>query len=192
MVNHEGWIWDRDVVMRLSNLSAGYEVVYEPNYCQCFLQCIHQSDQSLSYGAIGVIVGHEFTHGFDSNGRKYDKNGNLDPWWTTGSEEKFKEKTKCMINQYNNYYWKRASLHVNGKRTLAENIADNGGLREAFRVRCNSFRSESAREQIYVGAHSPPMFRVIGAMSNFEEFRKAFNCPVNTSMNRGAESCRLW
>uniref|UniRef100_A0A8B9DZD2 Phosphate regulating endopeptidase homolog X-linked n=1 Tax=Anser cygnoides TaxID=8845 RepID=A0A8B9DZD2_ANSCY len=183
--------------------------------------------RSLSYGAIGVIVGHEFTHGFDNNGRKYDKNGNLDPWWTNGSEEKFKEKTKCMINQYSSYYWKRAGLHVNGKRTLAENIADNGGLREAFRayrrwvrekrggeeepllpglnfthnqlfflsyahVRCNSFRSESAREQIYAGAHSPPMFRVIGAMSNFEEFRKAFSCPVNTNMNRGAESCRLW
>ncbi|XP_061844573.1 phosphate-regulating neutral endopeptidase PHEX [Colius striatus] len=183
--------------------------------------------RSLSYGAIGVIVGHEFTHGFDSNGRKYDKSGNLDPWWTTESEEKFKEKTKCMINQYSNYYWKRAGLHVKGKRTLAENIADNGGLREAFRayrrwitekrggeeepllpglefthnqlfflsyahVRCNSFRPESAREQIYIGAHSPPQFRVIGAMSNFEEFRKAFNCPTNTTMNRGAESCRLW
>uniref|UniRef100_A0A663MCN5 Phosphate regulating endopeptidase homolog X-linked n=1 Tax=Athene cunicularia TaxID=194338 RepID=A0A663MCN5_ATHCN len=183
--------------------------------------------RSLSYGAIGVIVGHEFTHGFDSNGRKYDKNGNLDPWWTTDSEESFKEKTKCMINQYSNYYWKRAGLHVKGKRTLAENIADNGGLREAFRayrrwitekrggeeepllpglefthnqlfflsyahVRCNSFRPESAREQIYIGAHSPPQFRVIGAMSNFEEFRKAFNCPTNTTMNRGAESCRLW
>ncbi|TFK10284.1 Metalloendopeptidase-like protein PEX [Platysternon megacephalum] len=183
--------------------------------------------RSLSYGAIGVIVGHEFTHGFDNNGRKYDKNGNLDPWWSTESEEKFKEKTKCMINQYNNYYWKRAGLNVKGKRTLAENIADNGGLREAFRayrkwieekrqgveeallpgiefthnqlfflsyahVRCNSFRPESAREQIYTGVHSPPQFRVIGAMSNFEEFRKAFNCPVNSTMNRGSESCRLW
>nr|XP_006128821.1 phosphate-regulating neutral endopeptidase isoform X2 [Pelodiscus sinensis] len=183
--------------------------------------------RSLSYGAIGVIVGHEFTHGFDNNGRKYDKNGNLDPWWSTDSEENFKEKSKCMINQYNSYYWKRAGLNVKGKRTLAENIADNGGLREAFRayrkwieekrqgveeallpgipfthnqlfflsyahVRCNSFRPESAREQIYTGVHSPPHFRVIGAMSNFEEFRKAFNCPVNSTMNRGAESCRLW
>uniref|UniRef100_A0A452GKQ9 Uncharacterized protein n=1 Tax=Gopherus agassizii TaxID=38772 RepID=A0A452GKQ9_9SAUR len=183
--------------------------------------------RSLSYGAIGVIVGHEFTHGFDNNGRKYDKNGNLDPWWSTESEEKFKEKTKCMINQYDNYYWKRAGLNVKGKRTLAENIADNGGLREAFRayrkwiedkrkgveeallpgidfthnqlfflsyahVRCNSFRPESAREQIYTGVHSPPQFRVIGAMSNFEEFRKAFNCPANSTMNRGSESCRLW
>uniref|UniRef100_A0A4X2KZ37 Phosphate regulating endopeptidase X-linked n=1 Tax=Vombatus ursinus TaxID=29139 RepID=A0A4X2KZ37_VOMUR len=183
--------------------------------------------RSLSYGAIGVIVGHEFTHGFDNNGRKYDKNGNLDPWWSTDSEEKFKEKTKCMVNQYSSYYWKKAGLNVKGKRTLGENIADNGGLREAFRayrkwindkrqgveedllpgikftnnqlfflsyahVRCNSYRPEAAREQIQIGAHSPPQFRVNGAVSNFEEFQKAFNCPVNSTMNRGTESCRLW
>ncbi|EPQ10599.1 Phosphate-regulating neutral endopeptidase [Myotis brandtii] len=66
--------------------------------------------------------------------RKYDKNGNLDPWWSLDSEEKFKEKTKCMVNQYSNYYWKKAGLNVKGKRTLGENIADNGGLREAFRA----------------------------------------------------------
>nr|XP_025713284.1 phosphate-regulating neutral endopeptidase [Callorhinus ursinus] len=183
--------------------------------------------RSLSYGAIGVIVGHEFTHGFDNNGRKYDKNGNLDPWWSTDSEEKFKEKTKCMVNQYSNYYWRKAGLNVKGKRTLGENIADNGGLREAFRayrkwindkrqgveepllpgiiftnnqlfflsyahVRCNSYRPEAAREQIQIGAHSPPQFRVNGAVSNFEEFQKAFNCPLNSTMNRGLDSCRLW
>uniref|UniRef100_A0A8C9EFG2 Phosphate regulating endopeptidase X-linked n=1 Tax=Phocoena sinus TaxID=42100 RepID=A0A8C9EFG2_PHOSS len=183
--------------------------------------------RSLSYGAIGVIVGHEFTHGFDNNGRKYDKNGNLDPWWSVDSEEKFKEKTKCMISQYSNYYWKKAGLNVKGKRTLGENIADNGGLRQAFRayrkwindkrqgveepllpgveftnsqlfflsyaqVRCNSYRPEAAREQIQVGAHSPPQFRVNGAVSNFEEFQKAFNCPSNSTMNRGTDSCRLW
>ncbi|XP_006729142.1 phosphate-regulating neutral endopeptidase PHEX [Leptonychotes weddellii] len=183
--------------------------------------------RSLSYGAIGVIVGHEFTHGFDNNGRKYDKNGNLDPWWSTDSEEKFKEKTKCMVNQYSNYYWRKAGLNVKGKRTLGENIADNGGLREAFRayrkwindkrqgveepllpgiiftnnqlfflsyahVRCNSYRPEAAREQIQIGAHSPPQFRVNGAVSNFEEFQKAFKCPLNSTMNRGLDSCRLW
>ncbi|XP_048963468.1 phosphate-regulating neutral endopeptidase PHEX isoform X2 [Canis lupus baileyi] len=159
--------------------------------------------------------------------RKYDKNGNLDPWWSTDSEEKFKEKTKCMVNQYSNYYWRKAGLNVKGKRTLGENIADNGGLREAFRayrkwindkrqgveepllpgiifnnnqlfflsyahVRCNSYRPEAAREQIQIGAHSPPQFRVNGAVSNFEEFQKAFNCPSNSTMNRGMDSCRLW
>ncbi|XP_053313249.1 phosphate-regulating neutral endopeptidase PHEX [Spea bombifrons] len=183
--------------------------------------------RSLSYGAIGVIVGHEFTHGFDSNGRKYDKDGNLHSWWTSESEERFKDKTKCIIDQYNDYYWKQAGLHVKGTKTLAENIADNGGMREAFRayrkwisemrsgkeelllpglkftnnqlfflsyahVRCNAFRPEAARDQIVNGVHSPPQFRVIGTMSNFEEFRKAFNCPENSTMNRGSRSCRIW
>ncbi|XP_066455892.1 phosphate-regulating neutral endopeptidase PHEX [Eleutherodactylus coqui] len=183
--------------------------------------------RSLSYGAIGVIVGHEFTHGFDSNGRKYDKDGNLHPWWTTESEERFKERTKCVVDQYSDYYWKLAGMNVKGTKTLAENIADNGGMREAFRayrkwieekrngkeelllpgidlnhnqlfflsyahVRCNTFRPEAAREVVMNGVHSPPQFRVIGAMSNFEEFREAFKCPENTLMNRGDNSCRVW
>ncbi|OCT94190.1 phosphate-regulating neutral endopeptidase PHEX [Xenopus laevis] len=186
-----------------------------------------QYPRSLSYGAIGVIVGHEFTHGFDNNGRKYDKEGNLLSWWTSESEERFKNKTQCVVDQYNNYYWKQAGLHVKGTKTLSENIADNGGMRESFRayrkwiedsrkgkeelllpgldlnnnqlffisyahVRCNSFRIESARDQVMNGVHSPPQFRVIGAMSNFEEFHKVFNCPKNSKMNRGNKSCRVW
>uniref|UniRef100_UPI0037E91C72 phosphate-regulating neutral endopeptidase PHEX n=1 Tax=Semicossyphus pulcher TaxID=241346 RepID=UPI0037E91C72 len=183
--------------------------------------------RSLSYGAIGVIVGHELTHGFDNNGRKYDKNGNLEYWWSNSSVTAFNEKNQCMIDQYNGYHWKEAGLNVRGKRTLAENIADNGGIREAFRayrrwvdesrggveepllpgvglnnnqlfflsyahVRCNSYRPEAARDQIQSGAHSPPKYRVIGAMSNYEEFRKAFSCPESSVMNRGAQSCRVW
>ncbi|XP_048868278.1 phosphate-regulating neutral endopeptidase PHEX isoform X2 [Brienomyrus brachyistius] len=183
--------------------------------------------RSLSYGAIGVIVGHELTHGFDNNGRKYDKNGNLDQWWSNTSISRFNEKTQCMIDQYNGYHWKEAGLNVRGKRTLAENIADNGGIRQAFRayrrwvdthrsgreepllpgvgltnnqlfflsyahVRCNSYRPEAARDQIQSGAHSPPKYRVVGSMSNYEEFRQAFSCPDMSAMNRGADSCRVW
>ncbi|XP_068437863.1 phosphate-regulating neutral endopeptidase PHEX [Clinocottus analis] len=183
--------------------------------------------RSLSYGAIGVIVGHEFTHGFDNNGRRYDKNGNLGQWWTNSSITAFTEKTQCMIDQYTGYHWQEAGLNVRGKRTLAENVADNGGIREAFRayrrwvqqsrggveepllpgvglshnqlffmsyahVRCNSYRPEAAKDQVQSGAHSPPKYRVIGAMSNYEEFRKAFSCPESSVMNRGAESCRVW
>ncbi|KAK9527491.1 hypothetical protein VZT92_014049 [Zoarces viviparus] len=183
--------------------------------------------RSLSYGAIGVIVGHEFTHGFDNNGRRYDKNGNLVYWWTNSSITAFNEKTQCMVDQYNGYHWQEAGLNVRGKRTLAENVADNGGIREAFRayrrwidesrggveesrlpgvglnnnqlfflsyahVRCNSYRPEAARDQVQSGAHSPPKYRVIGAMSNYEEFRKAFGCPESSAMSRGAESCRVW
>uniref|UniRef100_A0A4W6BRE1 Phosphate regulating endopeptidase homolog, X-linked n=1 Tax=Lates calcarifer TaxID=8187 RepID=A0A4W6BRE1_LATCA len=174
-----------------------------------------------------LIVGHELTHGFDNNGRKYDKNGNLDQWWSNSSVTAFNEKTQCMIDQYNGYHWDEAGLNVRGKRTLAENIADNGGIREAFRayrrwvdesrggveepllpgvglnnnqlfflsyahVRCNSYRPEAARDQIQSGAHSPPKYRVVGAMSNYEEFRKVFSCPESSVMNRGAQSCRVW
>ncbi|XP_054478641.1 phosphate-regulating neutral endopeptidase PHEX [Anoplopoma fimbria] len=183
--------------------------------------------RSLSYGAIGVIVGHEFTHGFDNNGRRYDKNGNLGQWWTNSSITAFNEKIQCMMVQYNGYHWQEADLNVRGKRTLAENVADNGGIREAFRayrrwvdesrggveeprlpgvglsnnqlfflsyahVRCNSYRPEAARDQVQSGAHSPPKYRVIGAMSNYEEFGKAFSCPESSVMNRGIESCRVW
>ncbi|XP_036801512.1 phosphate-regulating neutral endopeptidase PHEX isoform X3 [Oncorhynchus mykiss] len=183
--------------------------------------------RSLSYGAIGVIVGHELTHGFDNNGRKYDKDGNMDQWWSNASITAFTDKTQCMIDQYNSYRWEEAGLNVRGKRTLAENIADNGGIREAFKayrrwieesrggieepllpgvglnnnqlfflsyahVRCNSYRPEAARDQIQSGAHSPPKYRVVGAMSNYEEFRHAFSCPDTSVMNRGAESCRIW
>ncbi|XP_061820706.1 phosphate-regulating neutral endopeptidase PHEX [Nerophis lumbriciformis] len=183
--------------------------------------------RSLSYGAIGVIVGHELTHGFDNNGRKYDKDGNLDQWWSNSSVTAFTDKTQCMVEQYNDYYWEEAKLNVRGKRTLAENIADNGGIRQAFRayrrwvdesrggteepllpgvgltnnqlfflgyahVRCNSYRPEAARDQIQSGAHSPPKYRVVGAMSNFQEFSKTFSCPESSVMNRGAQSCRVW
>ncbi|XP_077592710.1 phosphate-regulating neutral endopeptidase PHEX [Stigmatopora nigra] len=183
--------------------------------------------RSLSYGAIGVIVGHELTHGFDNNGRKYDKDGNLDQWWSNSSVTAFTDKTQCMVDQYNQYFCKKAGLNVRGKRTLAENIADNGGMRQAFRayrrwvaesnggveepllpgvgldnnqlfflsyshVRCNAFRPEAARDQIQSGAHSPPKYRVIGAMSNFPEFSEAFKCPSSSVMNRGRQSCRVW
>ncbi|MGH0173550.1 UNVERIFIED_CONTAM: hypothetical protein FKN15_066073 [Acipenser sinensis] len=71
-----------------------------------------QYPRSLSYGAIGVIVGHELTHGFDNNGRKYDKDGNLHQWWTNTSIANFNQKTQCMIDQYNTYHWKEAGLNV--------------------------------------------------------------------------------
>ncbi|KAG9330446.1 hypothetical protein JZ751_024438 [Albula glossodonta] len=116
--------------------------------------------RSLSYGAIGVIVGHELTHGFDSNGRKYDKNGNLDLWWSNTSITRFTDKTQCMINQYNDYHWKEAGLNAS-----------------AYQITSSS-------------SSATPM--VIGAMSNYEEFHKAYGCPAGSVMNRGEKSCRVW
>uniref|UniRef100_A0A4W3ISP1 Phosphate regulating endopeptidase homolog, X-linked n=1 Tax=Callorhinchus milii TaxID=7868 RepID=A0A4W3ISP1_CALMI len=161
---------------------------------------------SISYGGIGTIVGHEFSHAFDNNGRKYDKFGNLQQWWTNASISKFEEKTQCMIKQYDDYYWLTAGMHVNGKMTLGENIADNAGIRQSFRAYRKWIREKrggkeedllpgiglTARIQILNGVHSPSEFRTIGAMSNFEEFSKAFNCPETSVMNRGSNACRVW
>lgn len=86
--------------------------------------------KSLYYGGIGMIAGHEFTHGFDSMGSQYDKDGNMNQWWQKKTEDRFKSKGECMIKQYDDF--KVAGKHVNGKFTLAENIADNGGMKLAW------------------------------------------------------------
>lgn len=89
------------------------------------------ADDAVNYGAIGVVIGHEMTHGFDDQGRKYDKDGNLNDWWTEADAEKFSEKTVKLANQYDNYTM-LDSLHVDGQLTMGENIADLGGLNIAY------------------------------------------------------------
>ncbi len=89
------------------------------------------ADDAVNYGAIGVVIGHEMTHGFDDQGRNYDIDGNLNNWWTEEDATKFDAKTKIIINQFNKYV-ELDSLHVNGELTLGENIADLGGLNIAW------------------------------------------------------------
>ncbi|XP_041062819.1 endothelin-converting enzyme 1-like isoform X1 [Carcharodon carcharias] len=86
--------------------------------------------KALNFGGIGVVMGHELTHAFDDQGREYDKDGNLRSWWKNSSVEAFKHQTECMIEQYNNFTINNEQ--VNGKQTLGENIADNGGLKAAY------------------------------------------------------------
>ncbi|XP_034557208.1 neprilysin-like [Notolabrus celidotus] len=91
--------------------------------------------KSLSYGGIGMVIGHEITHGFDDNGRNYDKDGDLKNWWTPESTQRFLDLSKCIVNQYSNFSWDLANgLHLNGNDTLGENIADNGGIRQAYQA----------------------------------------------------------
>uniref|UniRef100_A0A671UUT6 Neprilysin n=1 Tax=Sparus aurata TaxID=8175 RepID=A0A671UUT6_SPAAU len=91
--------------------------------------------KSLNYGGIGMVIGHEITHGFDDNGRNYDKDGDLKDWWTPDSTQRFLELSKCIVNQYGNFSWDLANgLHLNGNNTLGENIADNGGIRQAYQA----------------------------------------------------------
>ncbi|KAI9486799.1 MAG: hypothetical protein EXX96DRAFT_474168 [Benjaminiella poitrasii] len=89
----------------------------------------------LNYGGIGVVVGHELTHGFDNMGRHFDAEGRLVQWWTNETSVQFDEKANCFVKQYNNFTMvdeKGKAIHVNGKFTLGENLADNGGLGEAY------------------------------------------------------------
>ncbi|XP_031235568.1 membrane metallo-endopeptidase-like 1 isoform X2 [Mastomys coucha] len=91
--------------------------------------------QSLNFGGIGMVIGHEITHGFDDNGRNFDKNGNMLDWWSNFSARHFQQQSQCMIYQYGNFSWELANnQNVNGFRTLGENIADNGGVRQAYKA----------------------------------------------------------
>ncbi|CAF1017329.1 unnamed protein product [Rotaria sp. Silwood1] len=86
----------------------------------------------LNYGAIGVVIGHEITHGFDNSGRQFDKDGNRIPWWTDATIQEFNNRKTCIVNQYSNYTVPQTDMKANGNQTQGEDIADNGGLREAF------------------------------------------------------------
>ncbi|XP_034935732.1 neprilysin-2-like isoform X2 [Chelonus insularis] len=86
----------------------------------------------MNYGAIGFVIGHEITHGFDDQGRQFDKEGNLVDWWAPATKEKYLKKAECIIHQYGNYTVKEVGLNLNGINTQGENIADNGGIKEAY------------------------------------------------------------
>ncbi|XP_034665893.1 neprilysin-4 isoform X1 [Drosophila subobscura] len=88
--------------------------------------------KSLNFGGIGVVIGHELTHGFDDKGRLFDRNGNIHKWWTDSSIRGFDERARCIIAQYSNYTVDEVGIVLNGESTQGENIADNGGLRQAF------------------------------------------------------------
>ena len=99
--------------------------------CGC---CIDSFVVGMQYGGIGVVIGHEITHGFDDKGRQFDKEGNLKQWWNNATVEAFRRRTQCIIDQYSSYKLEEVNLNVNGRMTQGENIADNGGLKQAFRA----------------------------------------------------------
>ncbi|XP_050316058.1 endothelin-converting enzyme homolog [Anthonomus grandis grandis] len=176
---------------------------------------------ALNYGAMGVVMGHELTHGFDDQGRQYDKNGNLNHWWKNKTVERFKERTKCVVNQYEKY--EIENNRVNGNQTLGENIADNGGLKAAYhayldvakeepepkklpgldlshkqlffvafaQVWCSTTTKEATTLEIEKDSHAPAKFRVIGALSNLKEFSEQFQCRLGSKMNP-VNKCEVW
>lgn len=105
------------------------------------------ADDAVNYGAIGVVIGHEMTHGFDDQGRKYDKNGNMADWWTSEDAKKFEERAQVLINHFNNIIV-IDSVHANGSYTLGENIADFGGLQVAYSAFMKTHQAEKKNDKI--------------------------------------------
>uniref|UniRef100_A0A672UFQ4 Neprilysin n=1 Tax=Strigops habroptila TaxID=2489341 RepID=A0A672UFQ4_STRHB len=107
--------------------------------------------RSLNYGGIGMVIGHEITHGFDDNGRNFNENGDLVDWWTEESARNFKELSQCMVYQYGNFSWDLAGgQNLSGINTLGENIADNGGIRQAYKAYEN-FLKKHGKEKLLPG-----------------------------------------
>ena len=174
------------------------------------------ADDAVNYGAIGAVIGHELTHGFDDEGRLYDSKGNLKNWWTSEDSANFEKRTQLIVDQFDAYVIPlgKDSLHVIGKLTLGENIADLGGVTVAYaawqkslqgkpapkaidgftpeqrfflgyaRVWRSKTRNEALRQQILTNPHSPSNCRVNGPLSNFPEFYKAFNVQPGDAMMR--------
>ncbi|KAL7639847.1 UNVERIFIED_CONTAM: hypothetical protein RMT77_009260 [Armadillidium vulgare] len=116
---------------------------------------------SLNYGAVGVVMGHELSHAFDDQGRKYDKNGNLHSWWEPITTEQFNKRTQCMIAQYSNY--SLCDEHLKGRLTLGENIADNGGLKASFQAYSEWAKQHPQHEQMLPGLNlTPPQMFFLG------------------------------
>lgn len=182
------------------------------------------ADDGYSYGAIGRVTGHELTHGFDDEGRKFDAEGNLTDWWTESDSKAFEERAECIADQYSHYSpvddGNGKPLYLNGKLTLGENVADNGGVRMAYYAylrslagkekkvvdgftpeqrlflgyavsRCENVAPETSRLLVVTDPHSPGKFRLIGPLSNMDEFRQAFGCKEGQPM-APARKCRVW
>ncbi|XP_062329132.1 neprilysin-like isoform X1 [Osmerus eperlanus] len=139
-VNKEEWVTGAAIVNAFYSSSKN-QIVFPAGILQPPFFGKGQS-KSLNYGGIGMVIGHEITHGFDDNGRNYDKDGDLKDWWTPASTHRFLELSKCMVDQYGNFSWDLANgLHLNGNNTLGENIADNGGIRQSYQAYQNFVRT---------------------------------------------------
>jgi putative endopeptidase len=179
------------------------------------------ADDAINYGAIGMVIGHEMTHGFDDQGRQYDGAGNLNNWWTDEDGKEFEKASAKLVAQYSTYTV-LDSLHLNGSLTLGENIADLGGLSiayDAFKLteqgRGNTLidgftpdqrfflgfaqvwreviKPELAQTRVRVDPHSPACYRVNGTLAHFGPFYKAFQIKPGDAMYLIPEQqVRIW
>lgn len=169
----------------------------------------------------GGTIGHELTHGFDTDGSQFDADGNLKNWWTEETKNQFNKNAQCFIEQASKYKIKEIDTFVDGDKTITENLADQGGVKLGYMALLNSlknrneankwnnynerqqfwiayaqswcslFTKEALQEQIKTDYHPPSEFRVNGVMMNRPEFSKDFQCPKNSAMNPD-QKCSLW
>jgi putative endopeptidase len=175
-------------------------------------------DPAANFGAIGAVIGHEMTHGFDDEGRKFDAAGNLRDWWTPKDAQEFEKRAACIADEYSSFT-AVDDVKVNGKLTLGENTADNGGVRIALQaledtlqgkqdtidgltpeqrffvaygqIWCENSTPEATRLQAQTNPHSPGHYRVTGVIRNMPEFQKAFSCKATDPMV-SENACRVW
>jgi len=179
------------------------------------------ADDAVNYAAIGAVIGHELTHGFDDQGSQFDEQGNMKNWWTKDDQTKFQAKTKMVVEQYNSYV-AIDSLHVNGELTLGENIADLGGVSIAYaaflkteqakkgekldgftpqqrfflswaQIWRTNYTDAALKKQVNTNPHSPAMFRGNGPLTNLPEFYEAFGVKEGDKMFVPAEKrAKIW
>jgi predicted metalloendopeptidase len=181
-----------------------------------------KADDAFNYGGIGVVIGHEMTHGFDDSGAKFDANGNLAMWWTADDFKKFNARTDCVVKQFDEYEVE-PGLHQNGKLVVGESVADLGGLAVAYaayqkslegkprppviagftpeqrfflgyaQIWAQNIRPEAARLRVATDPHPLGRFRVNGPLSNMATFAEAFQCKVGDAMVRPPDKrCQIW
>ena len=182
-------------------------------------------DDAVNYGAIGVVIGHELTHGFDDQGRKYDAEGNFRDWWTAEDAKEFERRADCTAKEYSSFVSVKDDkgkddVKLNGKLTLGENTADNGGLKLAYmalagiigntpvklidgytpaqryflaygQIWCQNVTDQEARKRALTDPHSPGRWRVNGAVQNSAAFEEAFGCKAGQPMV-AENACRVW
>jgi endothelin-converting enzyme/putative endopeptidase len=176
-------------------------------------------DEAPNYGNTGSTIGHELTHGFDDEGRQFDAQGNLKDWWTEKDGAEFNRRAKCISDQYSGYI-AVGDIHINGKLTLGEDVADLGGTMLAYYAwkrategqdlksadgltpdqrffvglaqwACGEVRPEMKRERALTDPHSPLEYRINGVVANMPEFAKAYGCKAGQPMVR-ENACRVW
>lgn len=202
------------------NNSTNNEIVFPAGILQ-FPFFDFKADDAVNYGGIGAVIGHEMTHGFDDQGRKFDANGSLHDWWTKEDADKFKTRADQVVAQYN-AFTVDDSLHVNGRLTLGENLADLGGLNiayEAFKrtkegqsntkidgftpdqrfflswaqVWRGSQRPEAAAQRILTDPHSPEQYRCNAPISNIDAWYAAFNIqPGDKYYKKPEDRIHVW